>query len=132
MGIEREVAVADVLDDVIACVLLQRQTRRGLPGYLLRQAVEYRDDGTIGHGVDLGAEPRIALGFGLVAVEKPQIRQQLYVVDREPLRGPQLSVERIECHPVWRHITATVGVHPIRSDERCRDDRRLTRVDTDG
>ena len=58
VGIERIVAVADVLHDVVAAVLLERQTGRDSAGYLLGQPVEDRDDGTVGHGVDVGAEPR--------------------------------------------------------------------------
>ena len=41
---------------MIARVLLERQTGRIPSGNLLGQAVEYRDDRAVGHGVDIGAE----------------------------------------------------------------------------
>ena len=67
--VEGVVAVADVLHDVVAAVLVERQPGRTLPRDLLGQAVDHADDGPVGHRVDVGAEVGIALRLGLVAGE---------------------------------------------------------------
>ena len=75
MRVERIVAVTEVLNDVIARVLLERQTAWALSGNLFGQSVDYPDNATVGDGTDVSPEPGIAFRFGLVAVEHPAIRK---------------------------------------------------------
>ncbi len=51
-----------------------------------------RDDGTVGHGVDVGAEVRVALGLRPITVVDGAVGAQLHVVDGESFCGPELPL----------------------------------------
>ena len=61
VGVQGVIPVAEVLDDVIACVLVEFQPCRRPSGYLLRQTVDRCYHWPVADREDVGAEVRVAL-----------------------------------------------------------------------
>ena len=109
----------------VAGVLIERQPGRVLSCHLFFQAVGRDHHRTVGHGIDIATEARIALYLGLVADEQPTVGAELHVVDSEPLSGPELAVDRVQRPAVAPDLAAAVAVQPARPRQRWGDDDGL-------
>ena len=107
--IQRVISVSEVLHDVVARVLVQRKAARRLAWNLFGQVVDDRNHLAVADRVDRRSEIGVALQFGRVAGEQPEIVGELDVVDREPFRDhslPLIGLAAIRCAVMSQHPLA--------------------------